>query len=191
MFNFKNAVVKSGSKLVDESKAILSLASTYNSFGLNKKAMALLGVGVGEKVVLFDVKDEATDQNSRFFICKGFEVNGKEMGATITKGQSFSYSIVYGAMLAQDANEIALTPQQLIDRGLLYEKDSASTSQYVSTKTAECELVAVNDGQPVEVADGVEEVVYMITNFNFSDHTKKVMTKKADTTDVVLEELEG
>lgn len=183
LFNFKTAVVKSGSKVTDESKPLLYVTSTMNSFKLNKKALQALGIGVGDRVVLLDAGKQASDNNMRFFICKNFTVDGKEMGSLISKTQGFNYSVVYGAMLAQDLDVISIGAQQMVEAGLLYPKNETKNTQYVATKTAVCDIVPFNDGELVEVADGVELPMFLITNFNFSDHESRVNDDESELED--------
>lgn len=179
-FNFKSGIVKSGAKVVDESKPLLYVTSTFNGLRLNKKAMSALGVTVGERVVLFDMKGKASDCNNRFYICSDFEVGGVSQGSKITGNQTFNYSVVYGAILAQDMDVISITPESLIEKGLIYPKNEDSKGQYVATKIGNATLVAVNDGEPVEVTDGVERVVYQLTDFQFAEHAQRTSTEDDD-----------
>jgi hypothetical protein len=173
-FNFKGSAVKSGKKVVDESKPLLSLLSTFNNFKLNRTAMQALGVAVGDRIVLMDIGEQAPNLDNRFYITSDFEVNGKPYGSKITTGQSFTYSVVYGAMLAQDMSITSITPQSLIDLGLLYEKsEDAKSTQYIAARVAEMDLELYANGEPQEVMAGVEKVLYRICNFRFEDHTPK------------------
>ena len=174
-FNFKSALVKSGSKVTDESAPILNLTSTFNVMKLNRKAMTALGVGVGDRVVMFDVGSAADDLNNRFFICKSFEVNGVDVGSKITSDGRFSYSIIYGAILAQDMDVTSIAPESLIERGLLQGKNEDKTSQYIALKTMSAKLQPVNDGEEVTVADGVSRPMFVITDMAFVEHTPKSM----------------
>jgi hypothetical protein len=183
-FNFKSAAVKSGKKVVDESKPVISLLSTFNNFKLNRTAMQALEVGVGDRVVLLDIGEQAPNLDNRFFICKDFEVKGKTFGSKITTGQSFTYSVVYGAMLAQDLGITSITPQSLIEMGLLHEKseDSKST-QYIAAQEADMDMELYANGEPQEVSSGVERVLYRICNFQFEDHTPRVRGEGSEGSD--------
>jgi hypothetical protein len=173
-FNFKNAVVKSGKKVVDESKPLIQLLSTFNNFKLNRKAMQELGVSVGGRVVLLDLGGNAPDLENRFFITKSIKVDDKEIGAKLTNNQSFTYSVVYGAMLAQDMDIISITPESLIERGLVHDKTGlARSTQYISAKVATADLVPFADGEPQEIMDGVEVPLWRIANIKFEDYTPK------------------
>jgi hypothetical protein len=189
-FNFKSALVKSGKKVVDESKPVLTLLSTFNNFKLNRKAMQMLDVAPGGAVVLLDGGAQAPDLEHRFFIGKSFKAPDKkgkmtEYGSKITENQSFTYSVVYGAILAQDMDVISITPESLIERGLLYDKSEGSKStQYISAKVGTADIIPFADGEPQEVADNVFIPLFLLTNFDFEDYTPKGVTASVGDNDV-------
>lgn len=173
-FNFKNAMVKSGSKSVDESYAQLQLTSTFNVFKLNQTALRMMGIAEGDKVIMFDMGESAQDENSRFFITAGYtNEDGVEQGAKITGGRSFSYNVIYGAILMNDGKTTSIHPDSMIDKGLLYPKSEGKNSQYVAKKTASAKLVPFMDGEAVQIADGVSQPVYALTDIRFEEHTKR------------------
>ncbi len=170
-FNFKNKFVKSGHKVQDESAPIVTLTSTFNVFKLNNKAMSALGVAPEERVVMFDFGADAVDENSRFFICKSFEVDGVEVGAKITSQRQFSYSGIYGAMLLNDGKTENITAETLAGKDLVYTKPKDKKSSYISKHIVNGTLEVVADGEEQQVADGVYRKMYAITNLIFKDHT--------------------
>ncbi len=184
-FNFKNAMVKSGSKSVDESYAQIQLTSTFNVFKLNNTALNMMGIGEGDRVVMFDMGAAAEDENSRFFITTGYtNQNDIEEGAKITSGRTFSYNVVYGAILLNDGKTLSIHPDTMIEKGLLYPKNESKSSQYVATKTASAKLVPFNDGEPVEITDGISQPVYMLTDIRFEEHTKRELGANAEFEDI-------
>jgi hypothetical protein len=188
-FNFKNAMVKSGSKTVDESYAQLELTSTFNVFKLNQTALAMMGIASGDRVVMFDTGMQSSGDDDRFFITAGFEdENGVEQGAKITgANRTFSYNKIYGAILKGDKNVISITPDTLIEEGLLYPKADNKSSQYVSTKTMVSKLVAHNDGEEVQITDTVFQKVFALTQMRFEDHTKREVSAVEAAEDLGIE----
>ncbi len=179
--NFSKGFVKSGTKNVSEASAKLTLTSTYSNFKLNNKAMAAIGVSDGERVVMFDMYSAgATNQDDRYYICAGFTDNeGVAQGALISKQRAFRYSGIYNTMLANNFELMSLSADDVVEQGLAIKRESVSektgvtTQMYIALKTASLDLIPVNDGEPVEVADGVERKLFKLTNIKFSAHTPK------------------
>jgi hypothetical protein len=141
-----------------------------NTFRLNQKAMQLLGLAAGEKIALLDFGTNAPNQETRFFCCKDFVKGGESQGAVISKLNGFTYSKIYGAMLANDPEVISISPASLIEKGLMYPKAEGKASQYVAAKKATADITLAGEG---EVADGVYRELYLINNFLFTDHTPR------------------
>jgi len=175
--SFIGGFVKSGTKNVSEAAPQLILTSTYNQFKLNNKAMALLDVVIGERVALFDMKDVAsTDQNDRYYMCKAGFTNedGVEQGALIGANNSFRYSSIYPTMLLDNHDVKFTAPSDLVDSGLMVEKlGKNDVPSYIATKIGTFTLEATNGGKPSIVADGVERVVFAVTNLKLKDHTPR------------------
>lgn len=193
--SFKNALVQSGTKSVNEAYPEISLTSSYNGFKLNNKAAKLLGVGSGDRVIMFDAKySGAEGQDDRYYIGKEAIVEGEDpSGAKLGKvGHTFNYSGIYGTMLLQDFDVASVNADELVSQGKLVkrtaikEDGTPGTVNYISTETASGELVAFQDGEPVEIDEGVEMVLYQVTGLRFSDHTPKVVNK--DDEDVTPDE---
>jgi hypothetical protein len=180
-FNFSKGQVKSGAKSVDESYAQLSLTPTYNTFKLNNKAMGLLGIVPGDRVIMFDmVSLGATDQNDRYYLAsaEGIEIDGVEQGAKVTTTRSFNYGGIYGTIIADDFEVTSISPVSLAEKGLLEQRVSTSdagnvTTMNISLKVASCKLVAVNDGELCEVQGGEPRQLFQLTDFTFKSHTPR------------------
>jgi hypothetical protein len=166
--NFKSAFVKSGSKTVSEATPQVVLTSTYNSFKLNNLAMATLGISAGDRVVMFDNFDpnEATPIEERFLIAKAdFEdENGVEQGALVSGLRGFNYSRIYGVMLLGDEKVQSCSLSDLQQAGKVQDK--------IALSSITMELVPYQD-EPVEIAEGVERMVYKLVNWNEKAHTPK------------------
>ena len=170
--NFKKGVVKRGTKVTNEANPQITVLSTYNNFKLNKKTMNLLDVGAGERVLMLDMMGNgAQSQDERFYICKaGFEVKGVVQGSKISETGTFSYSVVYGAMLANDTEIIEITPAGLIKEGLLVETPKGGS--YIANHIGVGDITPVSeDGQLVEIFDDVEVELFAISGITFRDHT--------------------
>jgi len=179
--NFSKGMVKRGTKNVSEVSPKLTITSTYSNFKLNNKAMAALDVMPGDRVVMFDMKDSGADnQNERYYIAKaGFEVDGQEQGSLISKQRAFRYSGIYNTMLANDFELSSIAGDDLVEKGLVVKRENISEETgkknvlYIATKIGSADIVPVNDGEPIEIAEGVERTLYLITNIKFSEHTPK------------------
>jgi len=196
LFNFKTAVVKPGTKVTDESRPVLTLTPTFNSLRLNKNAQQLVqqylidtldDEKIGTRVLMFDmaVQYPDIDPNSRFALCEGYiGDDGAPVGAKVAVDTgSFSYSVIYGAMLLQDNAITNITPAALIERGLVYPKAAGDKSpQYTSTKVVNTVLEPYANGEEFEVANGVYRKLWLVTNFTEDDHTKREITKKESVT---------
>lgn len=179
--NFSKGLVKSGTKNVSEVSPKLTLTSTYSNFKLNNKAMAALDVVPGDRVVMFDMKEAgAASQEERYYICKGgFTKDDQEQGSLVSKQRAFRYSGIYNTMLTNDFDLSSIAGDDLVEAGTVIKRESVSeetgktTLMYIATKIGSADLTPVNDGEAIEVADGVERVLYLVSNIKFSDHTPK------------------
>jgi len=175
--NFKKSYVKSGQKVANETVPQLTLTSTYNSFKLNDKACALLGVEQGDNVIMFDAFDanDPCSQEERFYICAadGWLTGAKNKrgedivhGAVLGETKGFNYSHIYGAMLNNDAEVEVAGYDYLESKGLVGKTPSGSK---VSSKIITAELVPYQE-EPVEIGEGEERILYKLVNFNIKDH---------------------
>ena len=186
--NFQTALVKSGVKVANQSLTPqLILSSSYNGFKLNDKGAELLGVKHGDNVVMFDNYDanEPCPQDERYLICAaegwltgGVTRDGDEIehGAVLGATKAFNYSHIYGTMLNEDSEEAVASADLLEKSGLIVVTPSGSK---VATKTITCELVPYQ-AEPIEIADGIERMVYRIVDMVAKDHNPKGMNKNVD-----------
>lgn len=185
-FSFKDALVASGTKSVNESYPELTLTSSYNGFRLNRKASKMIGVGEGDRVIMFDAKyTGAEGEADRYYIAKEVVAKGnKPQGAKIGKGtNSFNYSGIYGTMLVGDFEIASITTQELIDKDLMVKRTTTNDkdetfNSFISLFSGSAELVPFQDGEPVEIEEGVELVLYQVTDLKLTPHSPKTMTKK-------------
>lgn len=161
-FNFKQAVVKSGTRSVSESEPILKLTPSMNSFRLNNTAMVMLDLKDGDRVVLLDTfaQGEQEDNDNRFFICKAnYTIGDVQQGAVISKHlNAFSYSAMYNTILANDPAVASITTPELVEKGLVIENGAKTNS----VKAVSWKLIPYMDGEEVEVADDVERPLYRL-----------------------------
>lgn len=194
-FNFQQALVKPGTKVVDESRPTITLTPSYNTFRLNKNArnQVLSGEAGGNgRVLLFDMASKHPDvaEDQRFYICEGFVGDdGVDVGAKLAKDtNTFSYSGVYGAMLANNNEVVNITPAGLIAMDLLYPREEGDGVNQFSAKFSKVGiLIPYNNGEPVEVYNGVYRKMYAITSFESTPHTKREMSKKEYLSDTAAE----
>jgi len=178
-FNFKAAIVRSGSRSTSESEPLMKLKSSINSFSLNKTAMALLGVAEGERVMLFDTygQTELDNIDDRFYICAaGYKINGVEQGAAInTKSNSFSYSAMYTTMLINDVDVAGVTLVELEEKGLVASRVNVEGKKtYIANKSITYKLLPVGDGEEVEVADDEARVLFQLVYVREEAHSPRI-----------------
>jgi len=194
-FSFKDALVASGTKSVNESYPELTLTSSYNGFRLNRKAAKMIGVDEGDRVIMFDAKyTGAEGEEDRYYIGQEVKRDGvKPQGAKIGKSaNSFNYSGIYGTMLARDFDIASITVDELIARDLMVKRETTNDkgetfNSYIALFSGSAELVPFQEGEPVEIEEGVEMVLYQVTNLTLTPHNPKTMSKKDenDTDDTV------
>jgi hypothetical protein len=191
-FSFKNSVVKSGSKVSGFANPTFSVDTTKDKFTLDSKAMAMMSLVEGSKVVLIDQNTD--DVNNRFFITPGFKVGNEICGAKLGKNSSFSYSKVWSAMLIGKQGVTEAKPTDLVKLGLAELREGSkivdvkdedgnvtgqkevSTTTYIALKKMffEVEQVIGENGETeFEVADGISQPVYRLTNVISKKHDPK------------------
>lgn len=187
LFNFEKAFVRPGTKVSDESRPTLSLTPTFNTFRLNKlgRATVMTGSNGGNgRVILFDMAAQYPDiaEDQRFYICEGYTNDkGEEVGAKVAEDTgNFSYSGVYGAILANKNNIINITPNALVDMDLVYPKDleSETSGQHTSKYAVSTVLVPYANGEVQEIFSGVFRQMFVLTNAERTPHTRREVTKK-------------
>lgn len=191
---FLGKTVASGSKIQGSAFPTLIITSTKDKFVLNTKAQALLGVGEGDYVVLIDVnRGEVTteDPNARWYITKGWDKGKGQMeGAKLGKGGGFSYSGVYSAIQMNEPNISEATVKDMCDagKGITRETNSGKeafiATQKVSFKVERLVVAGENEGDAeiseFEVATGVTQKVYALTEMDVTDHDPRTFSNDDD-----------
>jgi hypothetical protein len=65
---------------------------------------------------------------------------------------------------------VDITPEAMVEKGILYPKDPDAKSQYISRKVGNGKVSLIEDGAEVEVHDGIFRILGVITNLTFSEH---------------------
>lgn len=186
--SFVGKAVKSGTKVSGSTNPQLILQSTKDKFKLNEKAAALMGIDAGSYVVLLDVNRgavETTSNADRYFITKGYTSSNAQAGAKIGKKLDFSYSGIWAAMLMNKPEVTECKTDDLLALGLGTISDKSEN--FISNKKVVMDVrpfeVEGEDGvvNEFEVAPGVTQKIYILTNLNFVDHDIKVNDEDEDT----------
>lgn len=172
----KLSAVARGQKSSNDIRPAITTARAINKFTMNASASALLGVGAGDRVVMFSLP-EADNINERFFIAKSAgNVGCKLASAGNTKGtgrpQSFNYAAIWSQMLMQDPKAAPCGVDVLVDKGLMHEVETQENKEGVmckatlAVKKVEYGLSLVTDEAgdaiPLEIDDVLYEEVYAL-----------------------------
>lgn len=194
-FSFAKNVVIPGSKVSGFAVPTFSVDTTKDKFTLDSKAMSLLTLVEGSKVVIIDMNKE--DIDNRFYLTAGYNVGDEVIGAKVGANNSFSYSKVWSAMLVGKKDVTECKPIELVKMGLAElrqgekdEKDADGnptgrklpTTAYIATKKMYFEvkqLIGENGETEFEVADGVSQPVYQLTNMIDKSHTPKEVSDES------------
>lgn len=172
--------VKSGQKAISELNPVLEAVSSNNGFRLNNKAMTALGVKVGERVVMFDMKPakDTVPNDERYFICAaGFQdKDGVEQGSIIGANRSFTYGQIWGAIQVNnpEVKSIHFDDMIKLDLGEVTANGSKVAKQIVTA-----DLVPYGEGETV-IPGGNERFLFRLTNLRFKPHTPKVINRKIE-----------
>lgn len=183
-FNFAGNVVKSGSKVSGFANPTMTVDTTKDKFTLDSKALSLLGLTTGDRVVLIDAcfNDDGSVnndvKNGRFFITRGFtDKAGIIQGAIIGKNKSFSYGVIWGAMQNFEAGINQIRPIELSKKNIIINQDGA----WIALQKGICEVQPMTDedGNPVtyEFEEGNPQPVFALRNIEFVDHTPRQVNK--------------
>jgi hypothetical protein len=192
--SFVGKTVQSGSKVQGSAFPTLVVTSTKDKFVLNTKALALMGIGEGQYVVMIDVnRGEVTqeDPNARFYLTKGWDKGkGAFEGAKIGKGGGYSYSGVYSAiqMGKPDISEASVKDMVAAGKGVTREtksgKDAFIATQKVAFKVEKLVQAGEKDGDPdqteFEVSDGLFQKVYALTEMDIIAHDPREVDVDAE-----------
>lgn len=155
----------------------ISTSSTPGLLVLNAAARKLIGVGIGERVLIIDMKENSESNENRFYITKGFKYNEKSFGMKISPSGSFMDSRFYHHFLLNDFEVAESSKAELLTKGLLKKrikknggealapaiKVLAEIKQYTE-QTAEGNIVA-----SFAIAPNMpEQAIFSITNIQIS-----------------------
>lgn len=186
--SFVGKTVNSGSKLTGFMNPTISVNSTKDQFTLDQKAMDLLGVAENDYVVLIDNhKGQFDPEDPRFYLTKGYIKDGEQKGAKIGKNKSFSYSVIWGAMLANKDGETQISVAELEATGLVMQRETkkgAISTIGLKKVMYNLEAIADEEGNAVEVPVDVDSEGNEITGFVYAlvsrvekDHDPKAAAK--------------
>lgn len=196
--SFIGKVVASGSKVQGSAYPTLTVASTKDKFVLNQKALALMGLDEGAYVVMIDSNRGSVttgDPNARWYLTAGWDKGkGNFEGAKIGKGGSFSYSGVYSAIQMNDPNiaEASIKDMAAAGKGILREaeadEDGKKKLTFIATQKVTFNVKRLVEGEEGEeitefdVATGIKQAVYCLTEMEVVAHTPRTEGDDDDTT---------
>lgn len=160
-------------------KAVITTSASKGVFILSSGAKQLLNIGKKDRVLIFDMKNEATINAERFFITKGFTYQEKGYGMKINGSNSFMDMSVYNLLLANDISLDDCSSDELLKRGLAILRNTEKRQNvFTSKQTVIAELVpyteTLADGTVVSlfsIAPGMpEQEVFRFMNPEFIDN---------------------
>lgn len=149
----KGAVVVPGSKASQTSEAFITSLKSANKFVLSRPAMQKLGIIPGSQVMMIDLarihSADMLNENNRFYIAviSREGENNISAGAKVGKNGAFSYSIMQGAMLANDGR-VEVSNEDLVKMNL---GKMVPAYTFVDVKDEQGNIV-MEDGKPVQVS---------------------------------------
>jgi hypothetical protein len=154
----------------------LTTSSTKGIIILNPAARKLMEVGTRDRVLVFDMRKEATSNQDRFFLTKGFVYQNKPQGNKINLNGGFMDSSFYNLLMSNDFTIDQCSNDDLIRRGLFVRRNTASRNEVLKpVKRVTAEIVRYTEQQP----DGLvvdrfrispempAQPVFMVTNIEF------------------------
>lgn len=192
--SFVGKTIQSGSKMTGSAYPSLTVASTKDKFVLNQKAMALMGIGEGDNVVMIDLnKGNVITENSneRWYITKGWDKGkGNVEGAKIGKNGSFSYAGIYSAMQMNkpDISEANIKDMVAagvgITRATKGDKEAFIATQKINFKVSPFAQPSTIEGEPditsFEVAKDVHQPVFALTEMEVIEHTPREVGEESE-----------
>lgn len=190
--SFIGKTVASGSKVQGNAFPTLTATSTKDKFVLNTKALALMGLAEGNNVVMIDLnRGEVVTENSneRWYITAGWDKGkGQTEGAKLGRGGAFSYSSIYSAiqMNKPDISEASVKDMVAAGKGITRVnkegKEAFIATQKVTFKVEK--LVQKGEGdediQEFEVAPGIYQKVYALTEYEVTEHDPRSISDEED-----------
>jgi len=159
--------------------AELTSSTTKGVLILSVPARKLMGIGVKDRVLIFDMKTEATSNANRFFITKGFNFQNKPFGMKINANGGFMDIGFYNLILVDDFSLEACNSEELLKRGLAVLRDTGKRKNVFTPKKKvslgiEQYTETAEDGTLIDafsVAPGMpEQPVFRLLNPVFSNN---------------------
>jgi len=210
---FAGAIVAPGTKVLASSRPECIAVSTKDKFVLNPSAMAVLGVTIGDRVAIIDMLKTGIEvtMNERFFLVPNYTNNtGAVIGAKIGKGNAFSYSGVWSAIISGDSTILAAKPEDLVrmERAVITERNltdkdgnelldkegkplKGSTAVALFKAHFEVSPVLNAEGANLHVVDkeGTMAPVFALTNVEYVDHEPRAVDEDDVDTDETEQEI--
>jgi hypothetical protein len=159
--------------------AELSTSVTKGVLILSVPARKLLNIVAKDRLMIFDMKVEATSNANRFFITKGFNFEKKPYGMKINANGAFMDIVHYNLMLVNDFSLEACSSEDLLTRGLAVMRDTSKRKDVFTPKQKvrfeiEPYTEKASDGSLItlfSIAPGMpEQPVFQLVNPVFSDN---------------------
>lgn len=172
-----NAVAR-GTKSSNDVRPAITTGRAINKFTMNASASELIGVGHGDRIVMFSLPG-AESINEKFFIAVSVADEGcKLASAGNTKGtgrpQSFNYSGIWSQMLQKSVDAAPCGEAVLVDAGLMAKvatqlgREGQQCYATLANKRVEygVELVTDENGDvlPVEVDGVIYEKIFVLVD---------------------------
>lgn len=195
--SFVGKTVQSGSKVQGSAYPQLIATSTKDKFVLNQKALALMGLGEGDYIVMIDFNkgEKVTDNpNERYYLTKGWDKGkGNYEGAKIGKGGSFSYAGIYSAIQMNNPDISEASVKDMVAAGVGITratgtadnpKEAFIATQKVSFKVSRLVTPSTEDGEPdvteFPVAKDVIQPVFALTEMDITKHDPRAVNAEGD-----------
>ncbi|MCK9429968.1 MAG: hypothetical protein M0R17_08180 [Candidatus Omnitrophica bacterium] len=202
--SFVGKTVASGSKVQGSAYPTLTATSTKDKFVLNGKALALMGLSEGSNVVMIDMnrgEQVVDDSNARWYLTQGWDKGkGQTEGAKIGRNGSFSYAGIYSAIMMNNPaiSEASIKDMVAAGKGITRQTGTADAPKeaFIATQkvTFKVErLIQPNEveGEPdlteFEVAKGIFQPVFALTEMDIVAHTPRAEGEEDDATDEATE----
>jgi hypothetical protein len=177
--NFANlslSVARPGTKAQSSANPELTLTPTINKFSLNPLATKLMGLKDGDGITIL-TNDNAENINEMYFLAVGHTADQAKLAAVkkqqgIGRTLNFAYAGVYSKMLQGTTDAVEVTPQGMVDMGLVEQRITKSDNKsYVSLKKV---YAIVGEGFELDI-DGSEVVAYPLTDLRYEDYDPREM----------------
>lgn len=157
----------------------ITTSSTKGILIINPAARKLMEIGTRDRILVFDMRREATSNQNRFFLTKGFVYQNKPQGNKINLNGGFMDSSFYNLLMSNDFSIDQCSNDDLIRMGLFIRRNTAKRKEVLTpVKRLTAEIVPYTEQQPDGMVidrfrispDMPAQPVFMITNIEFTDN---------------------